>query len=73
MERQLPIRYVDPEKTSERTFMETELFTYIGNFIATSVLNGIDDASWNAHLEQLQMNQYDQWLQWYQDFLDKKF
>ena len=53
--------------------METELFTYIGNFIATSVLNGIDDASWNAHLEQLQMNQYDQWLQWYQDFLDKKF
>ena len=73
VERQLPIRYVAPEKTSERTFMETDLFTYIGNFIATSVLNGIDDASWNAHLEQLQMNQYDQWLQWYQDFLDKKF
>ena len=53
--------------------METELFTYIGNFTATSVLNGIDDASWNAHLDQLQANQYDQWLQWYQDFLDKKF
>lgn len=30
-------------------------------------------ASWNAHLDQLQANQYDQWLQWYQDFLDKKF
>ena len=53
--------------------METELFTYIGNFIATSVLNGVDDASWNNHLEQLKTYQYYEWLQWYQDYLDKAF
>ena len=73
VERQLPLRFVAPEKTSERTFMETELFTYIGNFIATSVLNGVDDASWNNHLEQLKTYQYYEWLQWYQDYLDKAF
>ena len=72
-ENQLPIRFVDPAKTNERTFIETELLAYIRNYIATSILEGIDDGSWNAHLEQLKALQYDAWLQWYQDYLDGKF
>lgn len=72
-ENQLPIRFVDPAKTNERTFIETELLAYIRNYIATSILEGIDDSSWNAHLEQLKALQYDAWLQWYQDYLDGKF
>ena len=59
--------------TNERTFIETELLAYIRNYIATSILEGIDDSSWNAHLEQLKALQYDAWLQWYQDYLDGKF
>lgn len=39
---------LDPAKTSERAFMETELFSYIKNFTATSILEGIDDAAWEA-------------------------
>ena len=73
VENQPPVRFVDPAKTSERTFMETELFAYIKNFTATSILEGVDDASWDAHLKQLEALQYDTWLQWYQDFLDQKF
>lgn len=73
VENQLPIRFVDPEKTSERTFMETELFSYISNFIATSVLDGIDDAKWEEHLSQLDAVQYNEWLNWYQEYLDKEF
>ncbi len=73
VEGQMPIRFVDPAKTSERTFIETELFSYIKNFTATSILEGMDDAAWDAHLKQLETLQYDAWLQWYQDFLDKKF
>ena len=73
VEQQLPLRYVEPEKISERTFMETELFTYISNFIANSVINGIDEEAWNNHLEQLKAYQYYEWLQWYQDYLDKAF
>ena len=73
VENQFPIRFVDPAKTSERTFIETELFAYIKNFTATSILEGIDDASWDAHLKQLEALQYDTWLQWYQDYIDHKF
>ena len=73
VENQLPIRFVDPEKTSERTFIETELFSYISNFIATSVMDGIDDAAWEAHLQQLDAVQYNEWLNWYQGYLDKEF
>lgn len=73
VENQIPTRFVDPEKTAERTFIETELFSYIKNFTATSILEGFDDAAWDAHLEQLEALQYITWLQWYQDLLDKKF
>ena len=73
VDQQLPLRYVDPDKVSERTFIETELFAYIGTFIANSVLNGVNDTTWNTHLEQLKAVQYYDWLQWYQDYLDSKF
>ena len=73
VENQLPIRFVDTEKMNERTFIETELFSAIQTFIADSVINGIDDTSWNAYLEQLDALQYNEWLQWYQDFVDGAF
>lgn len=73
VENQIPSRFVDPEKTNERTFMETELFTYIQNFTATSIIDGLDDNSWNAYLNQLDALQYSDWLQWYQDLLDGVF
>ena len=53
--------------------METELFSYISNFIATSVLDGIDDAKWEEHHSQLDAVQYNEWLNWYQEYLDKEF
>ena len=69
----LPIRFVDPEKTSEKAMIETDLNTYIKNFLATSIINGVDDKAWEAHLKQLDSLGIDQWTQWYQDFIDKKF
>ena len=68
-----PARFVDGEKTDERTFMETELTPYVDNFIATSIVDGIDDAKWEAHLSQLEALQYYDWIQWYQDYTDGKF
>lgn len=69
----LPKRFVDAQKADERVFMESELFEYMANFTATSIMNGVDDAKWNTHLEQLQTLQYYDWIQWYQDFIDGKF
>lgn len=69
----IPIRFVDPAKIDERTFMETELSEYIANFRANSVLNGVDDAAWDAYVKQLDALQYPAWIQWYQDYVDGKF
>lgn len=68
-----PTRLVDSAKLEERTFMETDLFAYIQNFTATSILNGVDDASWDGFLAQLKTLQYYDWIQWYQDYIDGKF
>ncbi len=69
----LPIRFVDSQKASERAFIETELNAYLEQFIANSIVSGIDDASWEAHLQQLQAYDLAGWAQWYQDFIDGKF
>lgn len=69
----LPQRFVTPEKTNEKAMIETDLNDYIKNFLATSVINGVTDESWNAHLQQLEALGINEWVQWYQDFLDGKF
>lgn len=66
-------RMVPSEKVEERAFIETDLFTYIGNFGATSVLEGITDESWEQYLEGLRTYQYYEWLDWWQDYVDKAF
>lgn len=63
-------RMVDSADLEVRTFMETDLFEYLKNFTASSIMNGVDDASWQAHLDSLQSWQYYDWIQWYQDYLD---
>lgn len=69
----MPLRFVDPAKIDERTFMETELSEYIANFRANSIINGVDDAAWDAYTKQLDALQYPAWIQWYQDYVDQKF
>lgn len=68
-----PQRMVDSAKLDERTFMETDLFAYLENFTASSIMNGVDDAAWEAHLSQLETLQYYDWIQWYQDYIDGEF
>ena len=73
MDEFLPIRFVDPEKNTEKSFMETEINEYMKEFIATSITDTIDDSTWAAHLARLEALNMDTWLQWYQDFVDGKF
>lgn len=69
----LPVRFTPQDKMEEKSFIETDLNGYQSNFIANSIMNGVDDAQWNAHLEQLKVFRYYEWIQWQQDFLDGKF
>lgn len=67
---QLPQAYVTPEAIDDRSFIETDLKAYIKQFRSQAIMEGVDDASWNAYVQRLEDLQYGTWLQWYQDFID---
>ena len=66
----IPLRMVDTAELDERTFIENDLFEYLKNFTASSIMGGVDDAAWESHLSQLETLQYYDWIQWYQDYID---
>ena len=63
-------KFIEAEKLEERDFIEEELDAYISNFVSTSIIEGVTDESWAAHLEQLKTVQYYEWLEWYQKYVD---
>lgn len=68
-----PSRMVEDDILEERTFVETELDAYISNFVSTSIMEGVTDESWAAHLGQLEMVGYQEWIDWYQSYVDGEF
>jgi ABC-type glycerol-3-phosphate transport system substrate-binding protein len=68
-----PQRSVPAEKLDERSFIEADLKAYLDSFVADAVVNGLDDAKWEAHLKTVEKYRASEWVQWYQDFVDKKF
>lgn len=71
-ENQLPRIYVTPEATDERSFMETDLYAYVKQFRAQAVMEGFSDADWDAYVKRLDDLRYNDWLKWYQDYMDGK-
>ncbi len=66
-----PIMYADAEAAEERGFIETELYPYIATFTANAIKDGIDDAGWQKHLDDLESYQYSEWLGMWQDMVDE--
>ena len=69
----LPVRSVPAEKISERELIYTDLKAYLDGFVATSIMNGLTDADWEAHLANAEAYGISQWAQWYQDYIDGNF
>lgn len=69
----IPVKFADPAKVDERQFIEIELFNSINNFMATSIVEGVTDESWEAYLNQLDALQYSEWIDWYQKFYDGEY
>lgn len=69
-ENQLPQIYVTPEATDERSFMETDIYAEVKKFRAQAVMDGFGDAEWDAYVKRLDDLRYNDWLQWYQDYMD---
>jgi ABC-type glycerol-3-phosphate transport system substrate-binding protein len=60
----------DPSEVQEINILLTEIKSYIDNFNAQAVLNGIDEAGWNAHLansKRIGIDKYVSLLQAYYD------
>lgn len=69
-ENQLPQLYVTQEATDERSFIETDLFAEVKKFRAQAVMEGFDNAAWDAYCKRLEDLRYSDYLQWYQDFMN---
>ena len=69
-EDQMPQTYVSAEAIEERTFIETDLYSYIKQYRSQAILDGVDDAGWDAYVKRLEDLRYGDWIQWYQDFHD---
>lgn len=61
-----PRVYEEPEVIEQRALIEAELVPYLQNFIAKSIVNGITDADWKAHLETLKKLKMDEYVASYQ-------
>ena len=66
-------RITAPEKIQERTFIETDLVAMVNGYIATSVVEGVTDASWTKFLEDLKIYRYYDWLDWWQGYVNRDF
>lgn len=64
---------VSAEKLEARSLVATDLQAYLDSFVADCVVNGIDDAKWEKHLKDCEAYKAAELVQWYQDYLDKKF
>ncbi len=49
--------------SSELNLLYVEINAYVQNFVASSILEGIDEAKWNAHLSTLQALNIDRYVE----------
>ncbi|HEY8500934.1 MAG TPA: hypothetical protein VIL89_09970 [Clostridia bacterium] len=67
----IPLGQDDPDVTQERNIMYTEINTYMSNFIAESIIKGIDEGKWATHLENCKKLNVDQFVADYQAYYDR--
>lgn len=66
----LPAGTADVENSERRAILKTDIDTYLKKFIADSIINGIDDAKWQAHLQTLESLKVDEYTTLCQEFVD---
>lgn len=59
------------EVTEEKANLLVEIDNYIKNFVAQSVLSGIDDAKWQEHLDKLEKLNVARYVEMQQATYDK--
>ncbi|NMA83549.1 MAG: extracellular solute-binding protein [Epulopiscium sp.] len=67
----LPAGSDTPENTERKSMLSADIDTYITKFIATSVINGIDEQKWEAHLKALKDLRVDEYVEISQEYVDR--
>jgi putative aldouronate transport system substrate-binding protein len=65
-----PVGFDDPARADERRILTLDIDTYMRRFVSNSIMNGLTDAQWNAHLNTLQSLKVDRYVQLCQQFID---
>lgn len=68
----MPLGIDKQEVVERRNDQFAEINTYIQNFTAESIMNGIDDAGWQKHLDTCQRLNVSQYVEDYQNFYNDK-
>lgn len=66
----LPTGTATASNASQRSLILTDMNNYLKKFISDSVINGIDDAKWKAHLQKLKDLKADTYKQLCQEYVD---
>ena len=64
---------IPSSKLEEYTFSTEGLLDYINSFTASSIIDGVTDASWDEYVKQLGVYNYPYYISWNQDYYDGKF
>ena len=67
---ELPKGYANEENLENRAILLADISNYIDRFIADAVMNGIDEAKWQKHLEQVSALHVDEYIGLCQEFVD---
>jgi putative aldouronate transport system substrate-binding protein len=63
--------YSDPAELAERTALLADIDKYVRTFMSNSIINGIDDASWKKHLDNLKKLKTDRYVDLLQSYYNK--
>ncbi len=67
----IPLGQDELEVTQDRATMSTEIKNYITNFVAESVIKGIDRSRWETHLENCRKLDVEKFVNDYQNYYDR--
>lgn len=68
----MPKGLYDPDKTAQRNLLYTDIDNYMSKFIATSVVNGLTEDEWQAHLENCKKLKVEEYTALWQEYYDSK-
>lgn len=66
-----PKMFEDPAMIEERQGLFVEIDTYVKNFVATCIINGLDDGKWEKHLQTCAQLESDKYVQSFQTAYDQ--